>query len=459
MSSTFGSLQIGVRGLQAHQLALEVTGQNIANVDTKGYSRQKAILTTTDPYDNPNGAGQVGTGVEVSAIVSLRDRFIDGQIRSANSKKGALKAKQNAYEYMETIFSESSDASISNYIDEFWSSLQKLSGNASSSAYRSSVFESANSLAGTIKETYTQLQKLQSDCDNKVKTLVDQVNSLAGQIADLNKVIRQVTASGQSANDLIDQREGYTQQLAELVNISVQTTSTNEYNITINGASLILGENVYELKAVENANGFSDVVWPSGSKVQITGGQIGGYLEMRDQSIASYMDNLNLFASTLITEFNDAHQKGYTLDGSAGTAFFSGTGASNIEVAITDLNQIAAAASNTGSGDGDNAINLCDVLNSKDYTALGGLSLDQYYTTVVNRLAVEAHTTYSLYDNKESLVDYLTAQQQSIAGVSLDEEAANLIIYENAYNASSRYVSVIDEMLNTLINSTGVVGL
>lgn len=478
LASTFGSLEVGLRALQTNQLALQVTGQNIANVDTDGYSRQTAVITTTDPYTYPAlnsavSAGQIGTGVEVSEIKRIRDEFIDYQTQKALSAEGEWEAKQSAYEFLEVIFDESSDASVSSYLDQFWESLQELSVNSDDTSVRATVLENASVFTEAIRNTYTQLTDLREDIDGKVQTLVGEVNSLAQQIADLNEVIGRVTAMGQAANDLMDQRELLTQELAGLADITVQTDSTNQYNISIGGSTLVTGKYTSLLTVEENTanNNFVDIVWEqNGASVTLQSGQIAGYLDMRDEEITYYLDSLDEFAATLIEEFNATHAAGYGLDDSTGLDFFSGTGALDIDLSediASSPDKIAASvnvaeATETpagASGNGDNALALADILRSDLVISNGTLTLSQYYNNILSKLGVDAETTYSTFENRTTLVTYLEDQQESIAGVSLDEETTNLIKYQNAYSAASRYITAIDELLDTLINSTGVVGL
>ncbi|HYH03246.1 MAG TPA: flagellar hook-associated protein FlgK, partial [Bacillota bacterium] len=257
MGSTFGSLETGVRGLRAHQLALQVTGQNITNADTPGYSRQIAMMQTTAPYTVPsvygsNGPGQIGTGVEVTQILRMRDEFIDMQLRGESSLKGRWSMRQSTLEHLEVVINEPSDSSISARLNQLWDSLNELATRAEDSSVRAAVAEDAVVFAQTVRHTYQQLVDLKADLNDQLTVLTGNVNTIAKQIAALNEVIAKVKGTGQEPNDLLDQREQLVQKLSELTNVNVITDAYDRFNISIGGASLVSGDTYSQLKVEKN---------------------------------------------------------------------------------------------------------------------------------------------------------------------------------------------------------------
>lgn len=469
MRSTFGGLEVGLRALRAHQLALDITGHNIANADTPGYSRQVANLTATRPYtipslNKPATAGQIGTGVVVEDILRMRDEFIDAQLRKENTSYGQWKARQSNLEQLEVILNEPSEDGIAAYLNKFWKNLQELSFRPDDMAIRSVIQQTAVVFTDMLRHTYSQLQTLQRDLDEQVQIIGSRINSLARQIAALNEEIGKVTAVGDNPNDLLDKRELLVQELAGLVNISVQTDHLNRYTISISGSLLVSGDRSNALAFVGNPDreGFVDVVWAeTGHRVDIRGGELKGLLEMRDEEVAFYMNALNEFAATLIEEFNQIHAAGYGLNDSHGVAFFSGTGAYDIGITsdiMNDLNNIAASVSIGTPGNGDNAIRLARVINSDLLMNGGTATLADYYESLIVRLGINADKAKTMLENKEALIHHLENRQQAVAGVSLDEEMVNLIKFQNSYNAASRLITAMDEMLEILIANTGIVG-
>ena len=487
MGSTFGSLETGVRGLRAHQLALQVTGQNITNADTPGYSRQIAMMQTTAPYTVPsvygsNGPGQIGTGVEVTQILRMRDEFIDMQLRGESSLKGRWSMRQSTLEHLEVVINEPSDSSISARLNQLWDSLNELATRAEDSSVRAAVAEDAVVFAQTVRHTYQQLVDLKADLNDQLTVLTGNVNTIAKQIAALNEVIAKVKGTGQEPNDLLDQREQLVQKLSELTNVNVITDAYDRFNISIGGASLVSGDTYSQLKVEKNMsnNGMYDVVWESNNTpAYINNGKIKGLLEMRDQEVGYYIDTLNDFARELAENFNTAHRAGYGLEDTTGTNFFINNtngspwniDASNIEVnpAVTaDLKLIAASVDlysppevtthGGAPGNGANAQKMANVINRDLLMSNQTFTITEFYNGLIAKLGIDAEKSNSTLSNQETLINYLQDRQESVAGVSMDEELTNMIKFQNAYNASARYVTAIDELLERLINGTGTVG-
>jgi flagellar hook-associated protein 1 FlgK len=477
MGSTFGSLETGVRGLRAQQVALQVTGQNITNADTPGYSRQVPIIQATDPYTYPslynsNGVGQIGTGVEVDRILRMRDDFIDLQLRNENAMKGKWGLRQNTLEQLEVVINEPSDSGISASLNQFWNSLNELATRSEDSSVRAAVNENAVVFAQSLRHTHRQLIDLQADLNEQLSVYTGKINTLAKQIAELNEVISKVKGSKQEPNDLIDQRERLIQELSSLTNITVATDKNGRFNIAISGAILVSGDSYSQLKVVRNTDkkGMNDVVWAeNGLPAVITNGEVKGLLENRDDDVQYYIDSLNQFTSALITRFNQVHQAGYGLDDSSNKRFFTGSDAADIEVnplIAMDLNLIAASKNTSNPsqlpqgapGNGENAQELANVIKRDLLMNNQNVTLTEYYNGLIAKLGIDSEKAKATAQNQDTLINYLHDRQESVAGVSMDEELTNMIKFQNAYNASTRYITAMDELLEKLINGTGVVG-
>lgn len=488
MRSTFGSIETSLRGLRAQQLALETTGHNISNANTPGYSRQVVEMRATDPYAVPTMnrntiAGQIGTGVTVAQIRRMRDQFVDRRTQYENAALGYWDARQRSFSHLEVILAEPADletgASIGFHLNAFWSALQQL-GNANradNEAVRSVVLEKANNLCDTIRSTYRQLIALREDLNAEIAVKIGRINALADQIANLNAEIAKITAVGDQPNDLMDQREVLVGELSNLVSISIQSDDLNRYSINIAGMLLVSGDASYTMETKintdpsSNKNGLYDVVWShNGKAVKFTDGELKGLLEMRDEEVWHYMASLDKFAETLISEFNSQHSQGFDLDGNSGGDFFkggSGVGtAANITLSDDILGdggwrKIAAAWIESGTwngevGNGENALRLAKLI--KETPLIDGSTLSDFYDGLIAKLGVDAEKAHVTYANQKILIGHLKNMQESVAGVSLDEEMANLIKFQNAYNAAARIMTAIDEILDKLINGTGIVG-
>lgn len=465
MSGMMG-LYIGINALKAQQRALDVTGHNIANANTPGFSRQRAELTTTEPYTMPSmyshaGAGQLGTGVQVSAVVRMRDSFIDERIRDTSANVGEWKQRANTLSELETILAEPSDDSLRGALDKFWSSLQELYNNPESGAVRAAVRESAEVLCDVFGSLRSQMAEVQKALNGSFQNKITEVNTTAQKISDLNKLISQVTSRGENANDLMDERDLLIDKLSTLANINVSIDSRNRANVSIGGFSLISGTDYSELTCVENQSkgGLMEVRWKeTNNELYVTGGEIAGIYASRDEVVAGYMEKLDSIASSLITEFNKVHQMGFGLNNSSGIKFFSGTDASNIRISdeIMDkengLNNIAASLVPDKPGDGRNASKLGDVLHS---SILSGnkSTINDYWGGMIAQLGIDGQRAHRMEDGHTAVLDSLEQQRSSVSGVSLDEEMSNLIVFQHAYNAAAKLISTQSEMLDSLLST------
>ncbi|HIH96838.1 MAG TPA: flagellar hook-associated protein FlgK [Thermoplasmata archaeon] len=467
MSSTFFGLEIAMRSLRAHQRALDVTGHNVANANTPGFTRQRAVLATTEPfpmpaYNRPLTTGQLGTGVTVESILRVRDAFLDTQIRKESLSLGEWEAVEGALQQMEVIFNEPSEAGLSSVMGDFWDGWQEFSKNPESLVTRASLREQSVTLSDAIKHIYTQLDELRSNLDGNVEIKVDQINTIARQIRDMNEQIIKIESTGDNANDLRDKRDLLLDELSKIINFTAVESDKGGVVIYIHGKPLVSDTDITELTTQANPlnNGLLDVVWSDDlSLVQIEKGNLKGILNARDNYIPHYMNELDSLTSTLITEVNNLHNVGFALDGATtGLDFFTGTGAADIAVnpVFSDLTLIAASQGGEA-GDGLNALSIGQI---KDALTMSGntATFGDFYKSVIATLGVESQEATRLVANEKLLVEQLTNRREAVSGVSLDEEVINMLKYQRGYEAASRMVTVMDEMLDRLINGTGHVG-
>ncbi|WP_396276622.1 flagellar hook-associated protein FlgK [Haloimpatiens lingqiaonensis] len=237
MSGLFATFNVAKRGLFAQQKAIDVTTHNIANANTEGYSRQRAMMETTTPFSMPSvnnaiGPGQLGTGVQISIIQRVRDEFLDYQFRNESSTMGMYEARDRFLSEIESVFNEPSDKGLSTVIGKFFDSWQELSKQAETSNARTVVAQQANALANELNHTYNQLQKIRSNTQMVIKDTVFQVNNYLDQIDSLNQQIMNVKISGQEPNDLMDKRDLLVDKLSSEFNIDIK--KKNFYTVDLN---------------------------------------------------------------------------------------------------------------------------------------------------------------------------------------------------------------------------------
>ena len=307
------SLEIGIRAVRTQRQALHVIGHNIANVNTPGFSRQRAILATT------LSEGSMGTGVKVESIQRLRDEVIDFYIREENPTLNRWKAKQEMLEEMEILFNEPSDNSVGKILSDFWDAWSDLANNPESGAARANVKEQGEALCEAFRSLYQNLRDLQLKIDEDIQAEVEHINSLIQQIAHLNTEIEKIELGGRAqANDLRDKRDLLLDELSELINFKYQEMPDNTLRISVYGQLLVSKGTISPFITEAGENGFLKVRWrDSGEEVVITSGRIKGLMEMRDEIIPGFLEALDELASTLIEEVNALHRQGIGLDGTA----------------------------------------------------------------------------------------------------------------------------------------------
>ncbi|MEW6573311.1 MAG: flagellar hook-associated protein FlgK [Bacillota bacterium] len=472
MISTFLGFQTALRALMAQRKATETAGHNIANANTPGYSRQRVELQACDtPFTvpslgRPEVPGQLGTGVDIVSIERIRDNFLDLQVRNEQGNLGNWEVRRDSLQKVEVILGEPTDNGLNNAMVEFWNAWQELSKTPESLAVRSEVRQRAITLAETIRHINGQLEQLQDDLNFNVGVTVDEINTIASQLADLNQQIARSVSVGDNPNDLRDRRDLLLDELAEMVNITVTEQPDGMVDVAIGGRNLVQGTTVDALQAVPDPlnNNFYEVQWSSdGIPVTMTSGSLLGMIWARDTGIADVLSQLDELAVTLIDEVNALHQAGFGLDNSTGNDFFSGTGASDIAVAagiLADLNTIAAATDVAKiPGDGSNALaiaQLKDALTMPPAAPTG--TFGDYYRSLVATVGIDTEQAVRMTENEEILLGELENKRQSVMGVSIDEEMANIIQFSHAYQAAARVLNTLDEELDIIINRMGLVG-
>ncbi len=342
MGAILGILDTSLKSLQSQQVALEVTSHNIANVNTPGYSKQSAVIETTDPV-SLGTAGQLGTGVMVSHIERTHDNFTTNQINLQMQYYGSASAKNATLTATEMVFNESTGGGLGTAISDFFNAWESLAGRPESSAERTGVLQSGNNLVAEFSRVYEHVKGVKEEADRSISSAVDQINDFSSEITDLNVQIQSIESGGENANDLRDKRDLLIQQLSEQVGIHALEMGDGMVSIVLpGGISLVQGASYNSLSVTNSSSGsVVNLLDTTGTTTDITsridGGRLGGYIDARDNHVGSYLDTLNDLAARIVIEVNKIHYGGYGLDGSTGNLFFT-------QVALTS----AADSDNTG---------------------------------------------------------------------------------------------------------------
>ncbi|MBI9016609.1 MAG: flagellar hook-associated protein FlgK [Phycisphaerae bacterium] len=569
-----GSLQIGRTALTASQAALTVTGNNLANAATPGYSRQMPKLAPTQYVQVAPGV-YTGSGVALYDVQRMYSESLNGRIRDSVGDAASYLAQQQAMERVEASFNELTEQDLSTRLNNYFGAWSALQTQPDDMASRNVVLQTSSSLSAFVRELRTELYDIQTDLDTQLQTEIAEANQLASEIADLNEQIT-VTEAGNTgaAPSLRDRRDEVLQELSELVNITAREVEGGSVNVFIGNEPLIQYAESRGLEYREKLNDdnvmITDVIFSDKTDVcDINSGKINGLIEARDNMVGSTISDLDQWASALIFETNKLHSLGtsmnhsnsveatyavddmdasladmdatglnweadngvfyvnlYDSDGNeTGTAqqvkidigmggadtslnslaaqinglsgvdasidptgrlkisasasdqtigfsspsdadgganilaalginsFFDGSNASEFQVSsvVKGNPDLIAADSRNSMGNGTVAGAIADLADN-GVVSLKGVSLVDQLNTMITEVATKTRQVQDTYSAADTVSQTLEIQRQSIAGVSIDDEAMNMIIYQRAFQGASRYINLIDQMLDEVMN-------
>ncbi len=458
-------MNLATRAMQAQMTGVEVSGQNLANVNTTGYTRQTVQLSTSP--DVTTSVGDEGTGVEVASIQQAVNTLLNSQIQDQSSTSGYWNGQQTALQSAQNGLDEflngttstsgssatSSDSSsgLAAQLNGLFSSFSALATSPTSTAQQQAVITQAQTLATTFNHVNSQLSALNTTLNTSVGDDVASANKLLTGIATLNQQISTAQNSGGAPNDLLDEREQDLENLAQLTNITTSTGTNGSVDVSIGGQTLVNGFNVSDtLQTYDSGNGNLLVQTTTGqTPLTLTGGTIQGTIDARDGALATMQTSINTLASTLITQVNTVHAAGYSSTGTTGANFFDGTDASNITVNSTLANNpslIQTSGSATASGDNSVILQLAQ-LGSATQSALNGETFNDNYNSTVAALGDSLSTANDQVTAQTTVSQMLQTQRSSTSGVSVDTEMTNLMTYQRAYEASAQLVTTLNTML------------
>ena len=452
--SAISLLNTAKDGLLAHQTAMNLTGSNITNVDTPGYTRQRPVFSSWGSVDK-------GTGVGIEKIERVYDRFLGVQINDKMHDVGYSEAKKGALENIEIIFNESSSSGINELLNRFWSSWEDLSANPAGQVERDALVSASQNLASVFRSSSDELVSVQNDANAEIAGLIDQANGYISDIADLNGKIAAIKTGKGDANNLIDKRAEALKGLAGILDFQHLEDSDASVNVFLsNGMPLVMGDRTWELgvKTDPANSNFYNVVFRDDPAEEVlnnvvTKGKLAGFLEVRDDKVVNYLSDLDSLAASIIAEVNAQHQSGYDMGHNLGGVFFEpATAAGDMRVSTDiaeDVNKIAA--SETVNDDGGNA-ELIGAIKDKLVMNGGTSTFNSYYASFVGKIGQDLADEERGLDHHTDIMNQLINKREGISGVSIDEEMINLARYQLGYNSAARLCNVADELIDTLLN-------
>jgi flagellar hook-associated protein 1 FlgK len=472
MLGLLGTLNLASQSLQTQMTAISVTGQNLANVNTAGYTRQTANIQTTPDIETTSGPE--GTGAEVTDIQQAVDTLLNNQIQGQQSTSGYWNGQQSALQSVQDDLDEflsstgstsgstsstdtTSSSGLSTLINNFFNDAQSVATSPTSISARQQLISDAQTLASAFNQINSQLNQENTALNTSISDGVASANQLLAGIASLNQQISAAQLGGGNANDLIDEQQQDLQNLAQLTDITTSTEANGAVDISISGQTFVSGNQLKDtLQTYDPGNGNLLVGSPATGATQsltLTGGSIQGTIDARDGTLATLQSSVNTLASSLITQVNSIYSTGYSLTGTTGANFFGGSGASDISVNSSladDPSLFQASGSATASGDNSVALQLAELADTAQSNLQGQTfsgSIDQTVGTFGDAL----QTANNQVTDQTSVMNMLKTQQSSVSGVSLDQEMTNLLGFQQAYEASAELVTTINQMLSATL--------
>jgi flagellar hook-associated protein 1 FlgK len=481
--STFSGLNTATTALWAQQRGLDVTGQNIANVNTAGYTRQRAELQSVGGNAVPAVyavSNQVGQGVDADTVIRIRDAFLEGRAQLESGSSARLTVADDTLTQIEQAFREPGTTGIQAKLTAVYTAWQDVANHPNDNTAdgaRTAVLQSTASLVAELRTTSATLDKQWSQTRESLETLVSDVNAKAASIADLNVAIKRATQAGLPVNELSDKRDGLVLQLSDAIGATSTPAADGQVDVVVAGATLISGGSSIRLQVRGGSTPTTVtteppqfVTDPGGTPVTV-GGAAGGKLTALTETLPRYQGKLDQVAQQIADEFNAAHTDGEVVDGVTTVArdkngdpgkrmFDDGSGgttsitAANLTLLISDPAELAAASIVGGgpTSDGSNAMAIAQLQNKT-----GGAATT--YRQLIVGLGVEASVASSNLATQAVVSNQVDASRESVSGVNLDEEMTNMLQFQHAYSAAARMITTIDETLDVLINRTGRVGL
>jgi len=451
---------IGQSALQSSKTALEVTAQNIANVDTPGYTKKTLVLATKQVS---NGSA-FGNGVEVSEIKRVYDEELSKQITQQQGRSAYWQTKKEYLGTIEEIFNESDALGLNNDLNAFWNAWEKLSTDPNGYGERQEVIASATRLTEALNSRTQDLQKIMAGTEQETEEVIGQINQILQKIAESNQGIN-MSADGQVTGSQ-DQLDKLVEDLSRLVNINYWKTENGQVTVSIDGHPLVDGSQSFSLTSDVNDEGQIIVQkkLDDGTLIDITdrlaGGELKGLLELHNETIPGYMESLDKLAFNLAEKVNELHTSGFGSDGSTGINFFvplaSQTGAAK-DLTVNpdfenDLNLIAASSAEEIANN-ENAISMAELKqNSIIQEGSSSLRINDYYSNLQWNIGRASRDSQVNSDHQQTILQNLQSKRSMISDVALDEELVNLIKFQQTYNASAKIISMADEMISIILN-------
>jgi len=466
--SIFGSLNTANRGLSAAQRALDATSQNIVNANTPGYSRQRVLLTSvgqpvTATFHTGNGV--VYGGVDVADVSRIRDAFLEATRAAAGGRQSFLESQTDILTSAQQLLSEPGETGLQSTMDSFYASWHDLASNPPDTAAAAVVIQRGLAVTQQVRTVSNGIAAQWTTARDTLADVVNRANQATSDLAKLNEAVTAGQMAGKPVNELLDTRDTLVRSLADLVGATSSLDAEGRLSVSVNGVSILTGNHADPITLIGANDISTSAADPPGLKVgtflvPVEAGHAAGLLGTLRTDLPSLSDQVDAVATRLRDAVNGVYGQGYASDGSTGNAFFSGTNAKDLAVVPVAGSALAIAAA-SGKVDGTVAGMVGDLADDqRSATALGGVDgASATWRKLTSSLGVQVQSLKTAQSVQDAVVAAADGAVQSDAGVNLDEEMTNMMLFQRAYQASARAITTADEIMDTLINRTGKVGL
>lgn len=469
-------LEIGRRSLQAYQAAMNTTGQNIANVNTDGYSRRQVEITSDRTSPGGLNVGVVGrealgVGSSVQDIRRVKDRLLSRAHRDAQTGHAQAEEEHRLVSNVEGVFPTAEGASLSDQLSSFWNSWEQLANYPTDRTVRQGVLSKAQTLSSTIRRIDRGLERIRTETKAQIQNGVEDANELFEEIADLNAKISAGSATGAEDLEAKDERDRLLDELAQKLPIEVQERE-NEFAVLVDGKTVVQGDKYSTLSAdtsgqtatvtFDDANVDFDY---SGDKV----GELGARLQVLNDTIDDTQSRLDSLSQSIVQEVNAIHNGANTsphksgpdtsfeMDGTTAAGDFfdpTGTDAGSIAVHTDIVNDPTRIASSDTTGDaGNNQVALALAgLRDANLAGIGSDQPNDFAADLLSDVGAQVQSARTRADAESTAAEHVKALKEGTEGVSLNEEMTHLIEYQQAFAASARIVQNARRMSETLMS-------
>lgn len=471
-------LSIARTAISTHSATMQTIGQNVANAQTEGYSRQRVTLRALDPVNFPYG--NIGTGVTIGDIARARDTVLDGNYRVETERSGYYSSRRDALDRIGEVLGEPGTTALSSQLDAFWGSWSDLANAPTSPSARSLVVQRGRTVATTLNGLASRLQGEDQGARTRLADSVSEFNTLTTGIAQLNARIVPAEVGGHPANDLRDERDRLVDRLSQLGETRVIERKDGSLAVYLGSTTVVDGNDAHALEVRPTTTG--GVALALTGEVNVlptTGGKLAGYASLVNSDIPSLQAKLDALAAGLVSTVNAAHRTGWSATGDAingGGAwtsppvagqgsqvdFFDPTKTTALEMRLwgpLEQDPSLVAAGNVQNATGNNVVAL-QMAGLRDATSsllragstTQTTSFADYWREATTTVALDTRAAEQGASAAEVLVQQSDTRRQSVSGVSVDEEMISMMKTQQAYAAAAKLVSAADEMLQTLLS-------